>query len=94
MGVAEAIREAEALLPGIPTDEGQDPRWQAITIQHLLEHKGGWNRDRAFDPMFRPLEIATALGKPGPARHVRNAAKSMTIIGGVDRLIASGSLSV
>jgi hypothetical protein len=30
MGVAEAIREAEALLPGIPTDEGQDPRWQAI----------------------------------------------------------------
>jgi hypothetical protein len=30
VGVAEAIREAEALLPGVPTDEGQDPRWQAI----------------------------------------------------------------
>jgi N-acyl-D-amino-acid deacylase len=50
-----------------PPGKTLDPRWQAITIQHLLEHKGGWNRDRAFDPMFRPLEIATALGKPGPA---------------------------
>ncbi len=30
MGIAEAIRQADALLPGAPTDEGQDPRWQAI----------------------------------------------------------------
>jgi hypothetical protein len=30
MGAAEAIREADALLPGMPSDEGQDPRWQAI----------------------------------------------------------------
>jgi hypothetical protein len=30
MGVREAIREADALLPGEPVDEGQDPRWQAV----------------------------------------------------------------
>jgi hypothetical protein len=30
MGVVEAIREADALLPGEPADKGQDPRWQAI----------------------------------------------------------------
>ncbi len=30
VGAAEAIRGAEALLPGVPADEGQDPRWQAI----------------------------------------------------------------
>lgn len=30
MGIEQAIREAEALLPGIPVDEGDDPRWQAI----------------------------------------------------------------
>jgi hypothetical protein len=30
MIVAVAIREAEALLPGEPVEEGQDPRWQAI----------------------------------------------------------------
>jgi hypothetical protein len=28
--VLEAIRRANALLPGEPADEGQDPRWQAI----------------------------------------------------------------
>ena len=32
MGVSEAIREAEALLPGVPVEEGQDPRWQAIIV--------------------------------------------------------------
>lgn len=30
MNVHEAIRKAEALLPGEPVDEGMDPRWQAI----------------------------------------------------------------
>ena len=30
MGVEEAIREAEALLPGEPVNGGEDPRWQAI----------------------------------------------------------------
>ena len=30
MDVAEAIHEAEALLPGVALEEGQDPRWQAI----------------------------------------------------------------
>jgi hypothetical protein len=30
VGVAEAIREADALLPGVPVAEGQDARWQAI----------------------------------------------------------------
>jgi hypothetical protein len=28
--VAKAIREAEALLPGVPVEDGRDPRWQAI----------------------------------------------------------------
>ncbi len=30
MSVGEAIREADALLPGEPSAELQDPRWQAI----------------------------------------------------------------
>jgi hypothetical protein len=30
MGVSEAIRAADALLPGVPVDDGEDPRWQAI----------------------------------------------------------------
>jgi len=30
MGMREAIQEADALLPGKPADQGQDPRWRAI----------------------------------------------------------------
>lgn len=30
MGVQDAIRDADALLPGEPSEDGQDPRWQAI----------------------------------------------------------------
>ena len=52
-----------APLPG----ERPDARLKDITIRHLLDHKGGWDRDATFDPMFRPLEIAEDLGKPGPA---------------------------
>ncbi|HLX60747.1 MAG TPA: serine hydrolase [Planctomycetota bacterium] len=45
----------------------EDPRINTITVQNLLDHKGGWDRDTSFDPMFMPLEIAKANGKPGPA---------------------------
>ncbi|MEX0641239.1 MAG: serine hydrolase domain-containing protein [Pirellulales bacterium] len=44
-----------------------DARWTRITVRHLLEHSGGWDRDKSFDPMFRPGEIAKSLGAPAPA---------------------------
>lgn len=44
-----------------------DSRLKDITIQHLLDHKGGWDREATFDPMFRSIEIASALGKRSPA---------------------------
>jgi N-acyl-D-amino-acid deacylase len=50
-------------LPG----ESVDPRLATITIRHLLEHSGGWNRDTTFDPMFLPVPIAAATGTPAPA---------------------------
>ncbi|MHB1424260.1 MAG: serine hydrolase [Gemmataceae bacterium] len=50
-----------------PTGQKPDPRLNDITIQHLLQHKGGWDSKQTFDPMFRPLEIAAALQGPGPA---------------------------
>lgn len=50
-------------LPG----ETVDPRLATITIRHLLEHSGGWNRDTTFDPMFLPVTIAAATGTPAPA---------------------------
>jgi hypothetical protein len=38
MGVRQAIRHAESLLPGEPVEEGLDPRWQAIiSVAEYLE---------------------------------------------------------
>jgi N-acyl-D-amino-acid deacylase len=49
-----------------PPGQQPDPRLKDITIQHLLDHKGGWDYKETFDPMFRPWEIAAALKGPCP----------------------------
>jgi CubicO group peptidase (beta-lactamase class C family) len=43
-----------------------DSRLRNITVRHLLEHKGGWNRDTAGDLAFRDIQIAKAMGVPSP----------------------------
>jgi N-acyl-D-amino-acid deacylase len=48
--------------------KGDDPRLTKITINHLLHHTSGWDRDKSFDPMFRAREIAASLGTTPPAR--------------------------
>ena len=47
-----------------------DGRLGSITVQHLLDHKGGWDRDKSFDPMFRMPEIEKALDLKKPATPV------------------------
>ncbi len=44
-----------------------DPRWRKVTIHDLLRHTGGWDRDQAFDPMFRSVPFARAAGAEPPA---------------------------
>ena len=44
-----------------------DERQNEITIRHLLEHRGGWDRDRSFDPMFASVRFARQLKIPAPA---------------------------
>jgi N-acyl-D-amino-acid deacylase len=47
-----------------------DPRWDQITIRHLLDHTGGWDRDKpngGFDPMFQSGIAAAAVNAPAPA---------------------------
>jgi N-acyl-D-amino-acid deacylase len=44
-----------------------DPRLAQITIRHLLQHSGGWDRDKSFDAMFRFVDFAKALDLPPPA---------------------------
>lgn len=47
-----------------------DPRWEQVTIRHLLNHTGGWDRTKpngGFDPFDRPVVAAVAVGAPVPA---------------------------
>jgi N-acyl-D-amino-acid deacylase len=51
----------------LPKGRTLDERWRRITVRQLLRHTGGWDRDKSFDPMFRPRAIAEALGEAPPA---------------------------
>ena len=39
---------------GADTEKHLDPRWRQITIEHLLRHTAGFDRNKSFDPMFIP----------------------------------------
>jgi CubicO group peptidase (beta-lactamase class C family) len=53
-----------------PMGQQPDPRLNDITVEHLLEHEGGWDYKQTFDPMFRSWEIAAALKGPSPPGQV------------------------
>ena len=47
-----------------------DSRITNITVQHLLDHAGGWNQYKSsppFDPMFRTIQVSTNLNLNYPA---------------------------
>ncbi|MCA9069918.1 MAG: serine hydrolase, partial [Planctomycetaceae bacterium] len=45
-----------------------DPHQREITIRHLLEHRGGWDRDKSFDAMFQSVRFAKQFDVPAPAK--------------------------
>jgi N-acyl-D-amino-acid deacylase len=44
----------------------RDPRLAQIQVRDLLQHSGGWDSERGFDPMFEDRRIAQAMGVPSP----------------------------
>jgi len=44
-----------------------DTRLSDITIEQLLQHRGGWDRDKSFDPMFQSVRFAKQQNVPSPA---------------------------
>ncbi|MEZ6062957.1 MAG: serine hydrolase domain-containing protein [Planctomycetaceae bacterium] len=44
-----------------------EARLRDITIRHLLQHRGGWDRDKSFDAMFRSVDFARQLNVSPPA---------------------------
>jgi N-acyl-D-amino-acid deacylase len=54
------------LTPFLARGTKADPRWKQITVRHCLQHTGGWDREKSFDPISRPWDIAKALGIQPP----------------------------
>jgi N-acyl-D-amino-acid deacylase len=48
-------------------NDSSDERLKSVTVRHLLEHRGGWDRDMSFDGMFRPVQFAEAQQIRPPA---------------------------
>lgn len=78
VGIAKLIEQGKLKLddkvfdvlpfdPYLPSGKKVDERQRDITIRHLLEHRGGWDRDLSFDAMFKAVEFAKLLGKEPPA---------------------------
>ncbi|MES2709665.1 MAG: serine hydrolase domain-containing protein [Verrucomicrobiota bacterium] len=55
------------LKPVLEPGKEPDARIAGITIRQLLQHTGGWDRDKSGDPMFRPELTAEKAGTPPPA---------------------------
>lgn len=52
-----------------PEGQHPDPNLEEVTVLHLLQHLGGWDRDESFDPMFRDKRISRTLDVPLPISH-------------------------
>jgi len=68
--LAPDTRAFELIGVKAPGGKVADPKISTITIGQLLEHKGGWDRDQSFDPMFRTKQIEKELGLRSPASSV------------------------
>ena len=51
-----------------------DPRWHDVTVQQVLQHRGGWDREISQDPMFRSIEIAAQSGRVAARQTARHHA--------------------
>lgn len=62
----QALKLSTKVIPflGIEPMGGKfgDERVNDITIEHLLFHKGGWDKSKTFDPTYRPKTISKAHG--------------------------------
>jgi len=45
-----------------------EKRLRDVTIEHLLQHRGGWDRDKSFDAMFQSVRFARDMNVATPAK--------------------------
>lgn len=68
IGLDDKVVDHMHLTPFLADGAKPDPRWKQITVRHCLQHRGGWDRKKSFDPIGRAWDIAKALGIKPPVR--------------------------
>ncbi len=68
LALEDHVLDVLELKPSEGGEEKFDKRQRLITILHLLQHRGGWDRDKSFDAMFRSVRFAQTLGIDPPAK--------------------------
>ena len=66
LGLDDPVLNYVRLGPHLEFGARPDPRWRAVTARQCLQHTGGWDLDRSFDPVLAPEEVAVALGTRPP----------------------------
>ena len=85
-GRSRSQTRRSACLPDLqpPANATIDPRLDEITIQHLLQHTGGWDSAKSYDPQYPPYHLlggrharrrGPALGRADHPLHARPAAR-------------------
>jgi len=70
-------RGVGGVLTYVPWEEPVDERLGDITVQNLIDHQSGWNRNT--DPTYKEIEIAQDMGVPSPPGRIRTARWAMSI---------------
>jgi CubicO group peptidase (beta-lactamase class C family) len=68
LGLVDLDRPFLEILAEYQVQPGGDPRLRTITLRHLLQHSGGWDRAAAGDPVFETPRISAALGVRPPLK--------------------------
>jgi len=67
LSLDDRVFEILQIEPHLTGEHSFDERHGRITVRHLLQHRGGWDRDRSGDPMFQSVRFAELLQVPAPA---------------------------
>ena len=62
----DKVLDRMPLKPPVADGSKIDERWKAITVRHCLQHTGGWDRDKSYDPIGKAWDIAKAFEMPPP----------------------------
>jgi N-acyl-D-amino-acid deacylase len=65
----DSVVDLLGLRPANEKPADYDLWWDRVTLQHLLTHSGGWDRDRSGDPMFLDVRIVKWLNRKLPLDH-------------------------